>query len=75
METWNGEIMPTAMDCERIRKGKALLIYIPWGRNNGRQVERVLRQWKLQGCEVKGIVITEADDRFVKAYYAIEKRK
>lgn len=75
VETWNGEIVPTEDDYMRLRSAKDLLVNIPWGRNNGRQVERVLRQMKLQGCEVKGIVITEAEDAFVKAYYAVERRK
>ncbi len=73
VETWNGEIVPTEGDYERLRKVDNLLINIPWGRNNGRQVERVLRQMKHQGCKVKGIVITEAKDAFVKAYYAVER--
>lgn len=75
VETWNGEILPTEDDYKRLRKVENLLLNIPWGRNNGRQVERVLRQMKIQGCDVKGIVITEADDRFVKTYYAVERIK
>ena len=74
-ETWNGEIIPTEGDYARLRDVKNLLVNIPWGRNNARQVERVLRQLKLQGCEVKGLMITEAEDWFVKAYYAIERIK
>lgn len=75
IETWNGENMPTAEDYARLREVKYLLVTIPWGRDNGRQVERVLYQLKLQKCDVKGIVITEADDWFVKTYYAIERKK
>ena len=74
IETWNGEILPTTEDYERLRKIDNLLINISWGRNNGRQVERVLYQMKLQGCDVKGIIITEAEDAFVKAYYAVGGR-
>ena len=75
IETWNGENMPTAEDYARLREVKYLLVTIPWGRDNGRQVERVLHQLKLQKCDVKGIIITEADDWFVKTYYAIERKK
>ena len=75
VETWNGEILPVAEDYARLREVSNLLINIPWGRNNGRQVERVLQQMKLQGCDVKGIIITEADDVFVKAYYAVGGRQ
>lgn len=69
VETWNGEVLPTAEDYERLRKTEHLLINIPWGRNNCRQVERVLWQMELQKVTVKGIVITGAEDKFVKAYY------
>lgn len=75
VETWNGEVIPTLEDSERLRKAENLLINIPWGRNNCRQVERVLRHLEMQGVTVKGIMITEADDGFVKAYYSIERRK
>ena len=75
VENWNGEILPTAEDCERLKEVKNLLVNIPWGRNNGRQAERVLRQLQLQGCEVKGIVVTDAEDGFVKAYYAVDRMK
>lgn len=75
VETWNGEIIPAAEDYARLREAKNLLVNIPWGRNNGRQVERVLSQLKLQGCEVKGLMITDAEDWFIKAYYAIERGK
>ena len=75
VETWNGEILPSAEDYEHLRNVKNLLVNILWGRNNGRQVERVLRQLELQGCEVKGLIISEAHDRFIKAYYAVERAK
>ena len=74
-ETWNGEMVPSQNDYEHLRNVENLLINIPWGRNNCRQVERVLRQLELQKVNVRGIVITEADDKFVKAYYAVERRK
>ena len=75
VETWNGEIVPTAKECEHLSNADYVLINIPWGRNNCRQTERVLSQLEIQGVSVKGIVITEADDKFVRAYYAIERNK
>lgn len=74
-EIWNGEQIPDKKACEGLRKAESLLVSIPWGRNNGRQVERVLNHLALQGCEVKGLILTEADDRFLKTYYAVERRK
>ena len=73
LQIWNGEEIPNAEDCKKLRKAKYLLVNLPWGRNNGRQVERVLSRLQLQECEVKGLVVTGADDWFIKAYYAIER--
>lgn len=75
VETWNGEMVPSEEDYERLRNAENLLIQIPWGKNNCRQVERVFRQLELQKVQVKGIMITDADDRFVKAYYTVERVK
>lgn len=70
---WNGEVIPSAEEFSQLRNEKKLLVNVLWGRNNGRQVERVLKHLEFQDCEVKGLVITEADDGFVKAYYAVER--
>lgn len=75
IETWNAEIIPASEDYKRLRTKEHLLLNIPWGRNNGRQVEKVLRQMELQDVKVEGIVITEAEDSFVKAYYAVDRAK
>lgn len=75
VETWNGEVVPTADDYQRLRNVENLLVNILWGRNNCRQIERVLRQLELQNVKVKGLVITEADDKFVKAYYAVDRMR
>lgn len=74
-ETWNGEFIPSKEDLEYLRTVENLLLEVPWGRNNGRQVERVLGQLELQKVKVKGILITDADDKFVKSYYLIERNK
>lgn len=75
IETWNAEIIPASEDYKRLRTKEHLLLNIPWGRNNGRQAEKVLRQMELQDVKVEGIVITEAEDSFIKAYYAVDRAK
>ena len=72
---WPGEQIPSMIDFEMLRMEEPLLVDIPWGRNNCRQIERVLRQLELQNVKVNGFVITNADDKFVKAYYMIERSK
>lgn len=69
---WNGEVVPTDGEYEKLRNVKNLVVEISWGKNNMRQVTRVLEQLKLQGCSIKGIIITEAEDAFLKAYYGKE---
>ena len=75
VETWNGEVIPAIEDCRDLGNAENVLVNIPWGRNNCRQVDRVLRQLKMQGVKVDGIMITDAEDKFVKAYYAVERNE
>ena len=75
VETWNGEVIPAIEDCRDLGNAENVLVNIPWGRNNCRQVDRVLRQLKMQGVKVDGIMITDAEDKFVKAYYAMERNE
>ena len=75
VKIWNGEQIPTLEEFRKLRNEKNLLVNVPWGRNNGCQIERVLKQLELQDVKIKGLVITEADDRFVKTYYAINRMK
>ena len=42
VETWNGEYVPGEGDYQYLRNAENLLINVPWGRNNCRQIERVL---------------------------------
>lgn len=72
---WNAEQFPKKEEYEILRKASNLVIEIPWGKDNGRQIGRVLEQLKLQGCQVKGIVITGAEDTFLRMYYGKEYRE
>lgn len=75
IETWNVEFVPTREDYDRLREAEHLLLNIPWGRNNGKQIDRLLGLLKIQKCKVDGCVITDADDNFIKAYYGISSGK
>lgn len=66
---WKAEVIPSAQDYEVLRNAQHLVIEVMWGQNNLRQILRVLEQMQLQDCKVKGIIITEAEDAFLKAYY------
>ena len=66
---WDGEELPGPEEYEGLRQAKALVVTIPWGRPVGRKAGRCLYQLMLQGCRVKGCVLTGAENRFLKAYY------
>ncbi len=73
-ETWNVEYLPEKEDFERLRKARALLLVIPWGRSNIAQTRRLLEVLKLQDCKVDGFLILGAKDRFIRAYYGLNKK-
>lgn len=66
---WRADRLPEKEDYERLREAQALLIAIPWGKQVGASTERLLELLRLQQCRVDGLVIVEAKDSFVKAYY------
>ena len=66
--TWQAEKVPEKEDWEAM-KGKTIILLLPWGKSIGRKAERLLEEMKLHSCKVTGAILTEADHRFLKAYY------
>ena len=75
VEWWKAEELPKKEDYDRLRQAQVLLLEVPWGRNNGALTQRLLELMRLQGCTVRGFVLTEADHRFVRAYYGLKGRE
>ena len=66
---WKAEKLPGEQDYSQLRNVKNLVLEVVWGKDNVRQILEVMEQLKLQDCKVKGVIITEADETFLKAYY------
>lgn len=58
----------------RIREAGGVVLAVRYGCGNGKCIERVLSNLKKQDCRILGVVIINADERFLKLYY-LGKRK
>ena len=54
---------------ENIRRSNGAVLMIPWGNKNGRVIEKTLAFLKKQDCIVAGVIIYDADEKFLKKYY------
>jgi capsular polysaccharide biosynthesis protein len=70
---WDAEKIPAKEDMERLRQSSHVVLKLPWGRDNGRQTEELLEQFKLQQVKIEGLVIVRAEDGFIRAYYGRRK--
>jgi len=71
---WNVERVPEREEYEELRKADILLLEVFWGRNNGARTERLLALMEMNGCKVKGFLLTQADDGFLRAYYGLKRQ-
>ncbi len=60
---------------EAVRNTDGVLLTVRYGRGNGKLVERALNNLEKQDCTVIGILIVEADVRFLKKYYMCKRYK
>ena len=57
------------------RQGDKIILEVPFHKMNRKMLELALSECRKNEVFVSGIVITEADDRFLQQYYGIKKRK
>ncbi len=56
---------------EEAKDGNAgIILQIPYGRKNGRLLERWIAETRLYSCQILGAVITEADEKLYRLYFA-----
>lgn len=55
---------------EEIRRTDGVIPVVRYGQGNGRRLERDIAGLKKQDCRILGVLIVEADGRFLKKYYA-----
>lgn len=53
-----------------IDENTGVVLEIPYGKGNGKIVERCIAEMNFRGCEIMGAVITEADEGLYKMYFA-----
>ena len=56
-------------DCEKMRRGDGVVLALPWGYGSGRKLTHILIQLEKQQISVRGAILMDADDRYLKAYY------
>ena len=58
---------------ETFRKSAGIVLQLPWGKDCGTKVASVIESLKLQDCDIFGIILVDADARWL-ALYGLGKR-
>lgn len=58
-----------------VRKDAGIILEIPYGKGNGKIIERCIAEAAFLGIEIMGAVITEADEGLYRLYFATFDRK
>lgn len=59
----------TAEAFQKMREAGGVVISLPYGRVHAAFVSYIAEQLKTQDCELRGVAIREADERFLRRYY------
>lgn len=60
-------------DLAALRKSSGAVLMIPWGKRNGRVLEKTVQYLEKQDCKIAGAVVYDAEDAFLRKYYGIQK--
>ena len=55
--------------CDNLRKADGIILVIPYGKMDRTSLAYRIEQLTLQGCKPVGIIIENADMRFMRWYY------
>ena len=56
-------------DLEKLRLSNGVIIMFPWGSKNGNLLEKTLSFLEKQDITVKGVIVYDAEEKFLKKYY------
>lgn len=70
----SGSLTLEGSDLETLRQSNGAILMIPWGSKNGRVIEKTLAFLEKQDCKVAGVIVYDADDKFLKKYYGIKTK-
>ncbi len=59
--------------CSRLREAKNLLLAVPSGAHNGKQIEEILSLCEKSGAEIKAAVLHPADEKLLNTYLGLNK--
>lgn len=62
-------------ECGKLRGADSVVLAVPCGYGNGRALAHLTAQLEKQGIRAAGAVLTDADDKFLRAYYGGKNRK
>lgn len=65
----HGGITVQGKDLDTLRNSDGAIIVLPWGGQNGRITDKLIRFLTKQDCTIAGAVLTNVDDAFLKTYY------
>ena len=71
----SGTLTLQGNDLETLRQSNGAILMIPWGNKNGNVIEKTLLFLEKQDCKVAGVIVYDADDKFLKKYYGIKLKK
>ena len=60
-------------DLNTLRQSNGVILMIPWGNKNGNVIDKTLSFLKKQDCKVSGVIVYDADDKFITKYYNMRK--
>lgn len=70
----SGTLTLQGEDLEKLRQSDGAILMIPWGRKKGNVIEKTLSFLGKQDCKVAGVIVYDADDKFLKKYYSIKTK-
>lgn len=65
----SGTLTLQGSDLETLRQSNGAILMIPWGSKNGRVIEKTITFLEKQDIVVLGVIIYDAEDKFLKKYY------
>lgn len=71
----SGSLTLQGSDLETLRQSSGAILMIPWGSKNGNVIEKTLSFLEKQDCKVAGVIVYDAEDKFLKKYYGIKLKK
>ena len=65
----HGVLSLQGKDLDTLRNSDGAIVVLPWGSKNGRIADKLIRFLEKQDSRIAGVVLTHADDVFLKTYY------